>query len=112
MTHLEAERRYQFATQKLINLKWQLREWEFQAPANSLIRGDIHIQAGVLQKAIDNLLSADDFVYDVTAIDTAIPRPSVAGVHSPSVADESDRTRPIQESGPAMGDERFTRVVE
>lgn len=61
-----AERRYHFATQKLIDLKWHLANMEFQAPANSLLRTEIHTQIEVAQRAIDALLS-DNFPNETDA---------------------------------------------
>lgn len=66
--------RYQYATQKLINLKWELTKLEFFAPANSAMRDTIHALIGGLQEAVNNLLS-DDFQFDPSTFDTKIPKP-------------------------------------
>lgn len=76
MTHLEAERRYQFATQKLVNLKWHLSELAKHSN-DSYVRTQLSLLAGDTRKDIDNLL-ADDFVYDPSEFDTTIPRKSSA----------------------------------
>jgi hypothetical protein len=60
-THLEAERRYQFATQKLINLKWHLTELSKHS-TDRYVRTQLTLLAGDTAKDIANLL-AEDFVY-------------------------------------------------
>lgn len=68
---LVTDRRLQFATQKLINLKWWLSELAKHSN-DKYVRVQLTLLAGDARKDIDNLL-ADDFVYDPSTFDS-VPR--------------------------------------